>query len=163
MHKVRGNYSNCTCRSSEKICSSSGGAEEKGKTGSKRDETQIGTKSGAFLSLALRPLKANVLFCKFFLNFTLFWTKLRVLVPCFPDFTANYNKVLNAIIILIAQNQKWENKKELIRILLLLDILRSLKNYLSQCSTYCMHDIAIDGVGFLSNLKWFYHLMFPYM
>jgi hypothetical protein len=69
MHKVRGNYSNCTCRSSEKICSSSGGAEEKGKTGSKQDETQFGTKSGAFLSLALRPLKANVLFCKFFFEF----------------------------------------------------------------------------------------------
>jgi hypothetical protein len=122
MHKVRGNYSNCTCRSS-----SSGGAEEKGKTGSKQDETRFGTKSGAFLSLALRPLKANVLFCKFFLNFTLFWTKLRVLVPCFPDFTENYNKVLNAIIIVIAQNQKWENKKELIRILLLLDILWKFK------------------------------------
>ncbi len=48
-------------------------------------------------------------------------------MPCFPDFTENYNKVLNAIIIVIAQNQKWENKKELIRILLLLDILRKFK------------------------------------
>jgi hypothetical protein len=27
------NYSNCTVRSSENICSSSGGAQEKGKTG----------------------------------------------------------------------------------------------------------------------------------
>jgi hypothetical protein len=33
MHKVRGNYSSCTCRSSENICSSSGGSHEKGKTG----------------------------------------------------------------------------------------------------------------------------------
>ncbi len=51
MHKVRDNYSSCTCSSSENICNSSGGAEEKGKTGQK-DETQFGTKSGAFLSLA---------------------------------------------------------------------------------------------------------------
>jgi hypothetical protein len=36
------------------MCSSSGGAQEKGKTGSKTDETQFGTKSGAFLSLTLR-------------------------------------------------------------------------------------------------------------
>jgi len=43
MHKVRSNYSSYTCRSSEKICSSSGGAQEKGKTGSKPDETQFGT------------------------------------------------------------------------------------------------------------------------
>jgi hypothetical protein len=32
MHKVGGNYSSCTGRSSENICSSSGGAQEKGKT-----------------------------------------------------------------------------------------------------------------------------------
>jgi hypothetical protein len=33
MHKVRGNNcSSCTCRSSENICSSSGSAQEKGKT-----------------------------------------------------------------------------------------------------------------------------------
>jgi hypothetical protein len=50
MHKVRGNYSNCTPRSSENICSSSGGAQENGNRGSKQDETQFGTKSGAFLS-----------------------------------------------------------------------------------------------------------------
>jgi len=31
MHKVRGNYSSCTCRSSENICSNSGSAQEKGK------------------------------------------------------------------------------------------------------------------------------------
>ncbi len=52
MHEVRGNYSSPTRRSSENICSSSGGAQEQGKTGSKQDETQFGTKSGAkFLSL----------------------------------------------------------------------------------------------------------------
>ncbi len=37
MHKVRGNYSSCTCRSSENICSSSGGAHEKGK----RDQNRM--------------------------------------------------------------------------------------------------------------------------
>jgi hypothetical protein len=31
MHKVRGNYSSCTGRSSENICGSSGGGQEKGK------------------------------------------------------------------------------------------------------------------------------------
>jgi hypothetical protein len=41
MHKVQvPNYSSCTCRSSENICKSSGGAHEKGKMGSKPDETQ---------------------------------------------------------------------------------------------------------------------------
>jgi len=35
------------------------------------------------------PLKANVLFYRFFKNLTRFWTKLRVLVPCFLDFTKN--------------------------------------------------------------------------
>jgi hypothetical protein len=38
MHKVRGNYSSCTCRSSENICSSNGGAQEEGKT---RFETEM--------------------------------------------------------------------------------------------------------------------------
>jgi hypothetical protein len=49
MHKVRGNYSNCTSRSSKNICSSSGCAQENGNRGSDQDETQFGTKSGAFL------------------------------------------------------------------------------------------------------------------
>jgi hypothetical protein len=35
------------------------------------------------------PLKANVLFYRFFKNLTRIWTKLRVLVPCFLDFTEN--------------------------------------------------------------------------
>jgi len=51
MHKVRGYYNSCTCRNNENICNSSGGAQEKGKTGSKPDETLFGTKSAAFLSL----------------------------------------------------------------------------------------------------------------
>jgi hypothetical protein len=51
MHKVRGNYSSCTSRSSENICSSSGGAHGKRKEGgAKQDETQFTTKNGAFLS-----------------------------------------------------------------------------------------------------------------
>jgi hypothetical protein len=35
MHMVTGDCGSCTCRSNEHICSSSGGAQEKGKTGSK--------------------------------------------------------------------------------------------------------------------------------
>jgi hypothetical protein len=59
--------------------------------GQNPDETQFGTKSGAFLSLTL-PLKAKVLFLEVFKNLTRFWTKLRVLVPYFPDFTENLTK-----------------------------------------------------------------------
>ncbi len=44
MHKVRGNPNSCTCRSSERICSSSESAQEKWKTGAKPDQTQFGTK-----------------------------------------------------------------------------------------------------------------------
>jgi hypothetical protein len=36
-------------------------------------------------------LKANVLFSRIFWNLTRFWTKLRVLVPCFPDFIGSSN------------------------------------------------------------------------
>jgi len=50
MHKVRGNYSSCSGRSSESICSSSAGAQGKGKRGPKQDKTQFTTKNGAFLS-----------------------------------------------------------------------------------------------------------------
>jgi hypothetical protein len=50
MHKVEGNYSSCTGRSSENICSIGGGGNhERGNRGSKQDETQITTKNGAFL------------------------------------------------------------------------------------------------------------------
>jgi hypothetical protein len=43
---------------------------KKQRQGSKQDETQFGTKSGPFLSLSFDPppLKANVLFCRFFLK-----------------------------------------------------------------------------------------------
>jgi hypothetical protein len=34
--RLEGNYSSCTSRSSENICSSSGGGQEKGKTGQNR-------------------------------------------------------------------------------------------------------------------------------
>ncbi len=91
MHKVRGNYSNCRGESSENVCRSSGGAQGKGKWGSKEDEAQFSTRNGAFLSFT-PPSKTNVLFLQvFLLNLTRFWTKLRVLVPCFPDFIENSN------------------------------------------------------------------------
>jgi hypothetical protein len=51
MHKVRGNYSSCTCRSSENTCSSSGSAQEKGKMGQNRIKLSLAQKGGAFLSL----------------------------------------------------------------------------------------------------------------
>jgi hypothetical protein len=64
-------YSSCIVGSSENICSSSGGTQEKGKTGMK-------------LSL---PPKLMVL--QVFLKLTLLMTKLRVLVLCFSYFTDN--------------------------------------------------------------------------
>ncbi len=77
-----------------KLSSSSGGAQENGKTGSKQNETLFATKSGAFLSL-IPPLEGWLMYLTFlqvfFLNLTRFWTKLRVLVPCFLDFTQSSN------------------------------------------------------------------------
>ncbi len=46
MHKVRGNYSSCTCRSSENICSGSGGAQEKGQTGQNQRGEGAGREGG---------------------------------------------------------------------------------------------------------------------
>jgi hypothetical protein len=70
MHMVRGNYSSCTCRSSENICSS-------------QQWRRSCTKNDAFLSFT-PLLKAIVLFCRFFFeSHTRFWTKLRVVVLCF--------------------------------------------------------------------------------
>jgi hypothetical protein len=86
---IRGNYNSCTCRSSENICSNSGGAKAKGKIGSKPDETLFGTKSGAFLSLTPLPWKLVYSFAGFFYNLTWFWTELRVLVLCFPQIMEN--------------------------------------------------------------------------
>jgi hypothetical protein len=91
MHKVRANYSSCTSRSSENIrSSSSGSAHEKGKAGSKPDQTQCGTKCGAFLSLT-PSWRLMYFFASLKKNLSRFWgTKLsRLLVPCFPDFTEN--------------------------------------------------------------------------
>jgi hypothetical protein len=51
VHKVRGNYSSCTCSSSENICSSSGGAQEKGKRDQNRMRLSLAQKSDAFVSL----------------------------------------------------------------------------------------------------------------
>ncbi len=68
MHKVRSNYSSCTCRNSENICSSSGGAQEKRKEGIKTGRrNSVWHKNGAFLSFTPRSsLKANVHFRRFF-------------------------------------------------------------------------------------------------
>jgi len=63
---------------------------KKERWGSKLDETQFGTKNGAFLS-SPPPWKAMYFFNRFSKNLTRFWTKPRVLVPCFPDFTENSN------------------------------------------------------------------------
>jgi hypothetical protein len=65
--------------------------EKERERGSKEDEAQFSTRNGAFLSFT-PPSKTNVLFLQvFLLNLTRFWTKLRVLVPCFPDFIENSN------------------------------------------------------------------------
>ncbi len=61
MHKVRDYYS--SCRSSENICSSSGGAQ--GKRGTTPDETQFGTKKWC-ISEFHPPWKATVLFYRVF-------------------------------------------------------------------------------------------------
>ncbi len=68
----------------ENICSSSGGAQEKGKTGWNSVYYQN------WWSSEFHPLlNANELFCMFFLNLTLCMTKLRVLVLCFSYFMDN--------------------------------------------------------------------------
>jgi len=60
MHKVGDNCRKLyMCRSSENICSSSGGAQDKGKERIKTGRNSIWHKIGAFLSFTL---KANVLF-----------------------------------------------------------------------------------------------------
>jgi hypothetical protein len=85
MHKVRGNYNSCTCKSSENICSSSGGVQAKGNRRGNRMKNSDWHKKWC-ISQSDTPLKANV---QVFFNLTRFWTKLRVLVPCFSDFTEN--------------------------------------------------------------------------
>jgi len=67
MHEVGGNYSSCTGRSSENICSSGRGNHEKGNRGSKQDETQLTTKNGAFLSFKPQSLEGcSRFFCTHF-------------------------------------------------------------------------------------------------
>jgi hypothetical protein len=68
MHRVHTSYSSCTDMSGANICSNNGGAQERGKRGSKEDET------GAFLSFTALMLTGfmvlgffRVLFCNFFL------------------------------------------------------------------------------------------------
>jgi hypothetical protein len=78
--KFETNYSSCTVRSSENLCSSSGGAQEKGKTGWNSIYHQ-----NWWFSEFHPHLDANVLFCRFFLNLTLCMAKLRVLVLCFSS------------------------------------------------------------------------------
>jgi hypothetical protein len=55
-----------------------------------QDESQFTTEIDGFLSFT-PPLSANVLFCRFFFNLTLYVTKLRVLVLCLYYFTDNSN------------------------------------------------------------------------
>jgi hypothetical protein len=45
---IRGNYSSCTCRSSENICSSSGGAEERKDEGQNRMKISLAQKEVHF-------------------------------------------------------------------------------------------------------------------
>jgi hypothetical protein len=62
-------FISCIHKSSENICSISGGAQEKGKRGSKPNETQFGTKKMVHFKVSA-PLKVNVFFCRFFFNLT---------------------------------------------------------------------------------------------
>jgi len=53
MPKVRGNYNSCTGKSSENICSSTGGAQERG--GSKQDESQFITQKWCIYEVQPHP------------------------------------------------------------------------------------------------------------
>jgi hypothetical protein len=69
----------------KKACSKCEGKRKEGQNWMKLSLPQ---KARAFLSPPSPPLSnANVLFCKFLKNLTQFWTKLKVLVLCFLDFT----------------------------------------------------------------------------
>jgi hypothetical protein len=68
MQKFRGNYSSCTSRNSENICSRAAVEALTGKRGSKQDETQFITKKLVHLwGSTPPPLKANVMY--FFASF----------------------------------------------------------------------------------------------
>jgi hypothetical protein len=63
---------------------------KKERWGSKPDETQVWHKKWCISEFETPLEKANVLFlCRFFWNLIRLWTKLRVLVHCFLDFTEN--------------------------------------------------------------------------
>ncbi len=100
-----------TVRSNENICSgSSGGAQEKGKTGWHSVYYQ-----NWWFSQFHPSLNANVLFCRFFLNLTLCMTKLRVLVLCFFYITDNFS-TLSALaqITLLLEMMKLSPKKKIL-------------------------------------------------
>ncbi len=79
------NYNSCTSKSNENICSSSGGAQEKGRTGWNSVYHQ-----NWWFSVS-PPLNANVFFCRFFFDRTLCMIKRRVLVLCLFYFVDNSN------------------------------------------------------------------------
>ncbi len=77
------NYNSCTGKSNENICSSDGGAQEKGRTGWNSVYHQ-----NWWFSLS-PPFNANVFFCRFFFYLTLCTMKCRVLGLCLSYFTDN--------------------------------------------------------------------------
>ncbi len=65
----------CAGRSSENLCSSSGGAQEKRKSVKLRNHQKL-----MVFGVSPTPLNANAFFCRILCNLTLCMTKLRVLV-----------------------------------------------------------------------------------
>jgi hypothetical protein len=91
MHKVRGNYNSCTGRSSENICGSSGGAQEKGNRGQNRMKLQFSIKNGCISEFHQKIYVATVEVLRKMERGEKIEMKLSVLVLCFPDFTENSN------------------------------------------------------------------------
>jgi len=96
MHKVGRIYSSYTGRSSENLCSISGGAQEK-----KKDRVKLRKPSKIWWFPEFHPpLNVNVVFCKFFFNLTLCITKLRVLVLSFQNWWfPEFHPPLNANVV----------------------------------------------------------------
>jgi hypothetical protein len=90
MHKVRGNYSSVHVGKFKIYVAAVEAFQKNRKDGVKTGWNSVWKKKWCISEFDPRS-KANVLFCRFFLNLTRFWTKLRVLVPYFPDFTENSN------------------------------------------------------------------------
>jgi hypothetical protein len=59
-----------------------------------------------WMKLSFAFLSFTPFFAGFFLNLTRFWTKLRVLVLCFPDFTENSIFQLEVCNIFLTKNQR---------------------------------------------------------